>query len=50
MKKEYKTFIHESVKNNKEIVVSAGKIGLQIVLDTDDLEKALDFEYCDVIK
>lgn len=50
MKKEYKTFIHKSVKSNKEIVVSAGKIGLQIVLDTDDLEKALDFEYCDVIK
>ena len=50
MKKEYKTFINESAKNNEEIVVSAGKIGFQIVLKIEDLEAIIDFKYSDLIK
>ncbi len=33
MKKEYKTFIDESCQSLNQIVVSGGKIGVQIVLD-----------------
>lgn len=50
MKKEYKTFIDESTKDNEEIVFSAGKIGFQIVLKIEHLEDALDFKYNDLIK
>lgn len=37
MKKEYPTAIHESAKSLPYIVVSGGKVGLQIKLETKDL-------------
>lgn len=37
MKKQYKTFFNESALQKKTIMVSAGKIGLQVELAPDDL-------------
>lgn len=42
MKKNYKTFIDSSVSDIENIVVSAGKIGLQMEVAVDDLVKAAD--------
>ena len=37
MKKQYKTFFHESCLEHESMVVSAGKIGYQIELSPEDL-------------
>lgn len=37
MKKDYMTVIHESVNKFDEIIVSGGKIGIQILLSPNDL-------------
>lgn len=37
MKKQYPTFIEESVNNIEEIIVSGGKIGIQLQLNAKDL-------------
>ena len=50
MKKLYPTFVHESGKNLEKIIVSGGKIGLQIELKPEDLQKAVNFKYADIIK
>lgn len=48
MKKSYKTFIHEDAKNKETIVVSGGKIGTQIELNPNMLEKILRVEFVDI--
>ncbi|MFK9091644.1 Cys-tRNA(Pro) deacylase [Bacillus salipaludis] len=50
MKKEYKTFIDESCLQNESIVVSAGKIGVQIVLSPESLKDLTKAEIIDVVK
>lgn len=50
MKKDFKTFIQEDAKSLKNIIVSGGKIGLQIELNPLDLEKATNGEFADIIK
>lgn len=50
MKKKFKTILHEDAKKIEKIVVSGGRIGLQLVLCPEDLLKASDAEYADVIK
>ena len=50
MKKQYRTFIDSSVENIKSIIVSGGKIGLQIELYPDDLIKTVNAEIIDIIK
>jgi Cys-tRNA(Pro)/Cys-tRNA(Cys) deacylase len=50
MKKEYKTFIDESCLLADSIVVSAGKIGVQIVLAPTSLKELIMAEIIDVIK
>ncbi len=50
MKKLYKTFIDCSVENIENIIVSGGKIGLQIEMTPDDLIKIIDAEVADVVK
>lgn len=50
MKKPYKTFIHNSAKELNTIIFSGGKIGVQLELTLDNLEKALSFSYEDIIK
>lgn len=49
MKKQYKTFIDESALLNEKILVSAGCIGVQIILKPDDLVKATGSSYEDLI-
>ncbi|PAE43607.1 Cys-tRNA(Pro) deacylase [Bacillus sp. 7884-1] len=50
MKKEYKTFIDESCLELENIVVSAGKIGVQIVIDPKMLVNLTRAETPDVRK
>lgn len=49
MKKQYKTFIDESALLQDKIIVSAGIIGVQIVLHPDDLVRVIDAQYEDLI-
>ena len=50
MKKLYPTFVHESAMNLEKIIVSGGKIGFQIELKPEDLQKTIGFKYADIIK
>ncbi len=49
MKKKFRTTIQEDAMLLDEIVVSGGRLGLQLVLKPDDLKKAAEAEYADVI-
>jgi len=49
MKKHYVTFIHESIIDKGEIVVSAGKKGAQICLKPEDLAKVIDAKFADIV-
>ncbi len=49
MKKAYPTYIQEDIKNQDYIMVSAGKIGLQMKLSVDDFLKASNAKVVDVI-
>ena len=50
MKKEYKTFIDESASQAESIIVSAGKIGVQIVLDPVQLTEITKADIVPIIK
>lgn len=50
MKKIYPTFVHESGQGLEVIIVSGGKIGFQIELNPEDLQKIINFKYADIIK
>ncbi|WIF95412.1 Cys-tRNA(Pro) deacylase [Caminicella sporogenes] len=50
MKKHYKTFIDLSALNIEKIIVSGGKIGIQIELEVDELAKVTGAEFVDIIK
>ena len=49
MKKQYKTVIHESAKL-PQMIVSGGRLGEQILLKPDDLLRAVNGVYADIIK
>lgn len=49
MKKHYKTFIDETALLHEKILVSAGCIGVQLVLKPEDLIKSAQAEYADLI-
>ncbi|MCI8409879.1 MAG: Cys-tRNA(Pro) deacylase [Lachnospiraceae bacterium] len=49
MKKLFKTIIQESAKAHEEIIISGGKLGLQILLNPKDLIIVTNGEYGDVI-
>jgi Cys-tRNA(Pro)/Cys-tRNA(Cys) deacylase len=49
MKKQYRTYIDESAKNQEKIIVSAGKIGMQMKLKINDLLTAVDGNLAEVI-
>ena len=49
MKKHYMTFIDESAMLHHKILVSGGSIGIQMILNSDDLIKAADASYADLI-
>ena len=48
MKKMFKTVIDESCKNFETIIFSGGKIGYQVELKLEDIEKVIRVEYNDV--
>ena len=50
MKKLYKTFIHYNAKDLEQIIVSAGKIGLQVEVDPKDLINITSAQVIDLIK
>jgi Cys-tRNA(Pro)/Cys-tRNA(Cys) deacylase len=49
MKKLFKTFIHESAAGLETIIISGGRIGIQIELDPEDLIKAVNGVFADII-
>lgn len=49
MKKKFKTVIDSSCLNSKVICFSAGKIGYQIEMEYEDLNKVLDYSLFDII-
>jgi Cys-tRNA(Pro)/Cys-tRNA(Cys) deacylase len=49
MKKKFKTIIQEDAMLLEKIVVSGGRRGLQLILLPEDLKKAAEAEYADVI-
>jgi Cys-tRNA(Pro)/Cys-tRNA(Cys) deacylase len=50
MKKEYKTFLDESSQELQTIVVSGGKIGVQIVVSPESLKDVTDSVFADLTK
>lgn len=50
MKKQFKTTIHENCKNAEHIFFSAGKIGRQVKINPNDLEKIIEIQIKDIIK
>lgn len=50
MKKAYPTFIHESAGVQEEIVVSGGKIGLQLEINVSDLQIVTGATLTDIVK
>lgn len=49
MKKKLRTTIQEDAQLLDKIVVSGGRIGLQLILMPEDLKQAAEAEYADVI-
>lgn len=49
MKKQFPTFIEELSTLEDTIVISAGKKGLQIVINADDLVRAIDATLADLV-
>ena len=49
MKKNYPTVINESAKEHEKIIVSGGRLGLQIILKPDDLVKVTNGRYAGVL-
>ena len=49
MKKKFKTFIQKDAESLGRIAVSGGRRGLQLFLKPDDLQRAAEAEYADVI-
>ena len=49
MKKEFKSFINETAILFDKILVSGGRIGLQIEINPDDLKEYIKAEYVDIV-
>ena len=50
MKKQFRTFFHETLILFDEIMFSAGKIGLQCIVAPKDILALLDAQTCDLVK
>lgn len=48
MKKLFKTVIDSSAKEKPTIIFSAGKIGRQVEMSTDELKKAIPFDFAEI--
>lgn len=49
MKKFFTTVIHESARNFEKIYFSAGKVGHQVCIAVDDIEKVIKIDFKDII-
>ena len=49
MKKQYITRVAEDAMLQDKIIISGGKLGMQIELDPEDLLRACDGEYADIL-
>lgn len=49
MKKQFPTYIEELAQTEEQIIISAGKRGLQLVIVPEDLQKAVHAEFADLI-
>ena len=49
MKKQFRTFIHETALKHDRVFVSAGKVGFQIELDTGDLITVSGAEAAEIV-
>jgi len=49
MKKLFKTFVHESAREQETIFFSAGKIGYQVEVSPTDLKKVIPYEFGDIV-
>ncbi len=49
MKKQFRTFVHESCTQLPAMMFSGGKIGVQIKMQPDDLLKLIHAETADII-
>ena len=50
MKKLYPTVVQESAKQFDEIIISGGKLGLQIIINPQELVKVVNGTFADVIQ
>ncbi|MBO4502110.1 MAG: Cys-tRNA(Pro) deacylase [Candidatus Methanomethylophilus sp.] len=50
MRKQLRTVVDISAKDCKRFYVSGGKVGLQIEMDFNDLEKVLDYRLEDIVR
>ena len=50
MKKNYPTFIDKSAQSLDLMIVSAGKVGLQLKLTPGELARVADAVFCDIVK
>ncbi|MFJ7934230.1 Cys-tRNA(Pro) deacylase [Sporosarcina sp. NPDC096371] len=50
MKKNYPTFIDESAQSIRMMIVSAGKVGLQMKLVPEELARVTEAVFCDIVK
>lgn len=50
MKKLYPTFIHSSAEEQQRIAVSAGRVGVQMELESKLLAEAVSAVFTDLIK
>lgn len=48
MKKPFRTVIHESARSLERMIVSGGRLGLQLELTPDDLARACSGEFADI--
>jgi len=50
MKKLYPTIVHESAAQFDEIIISGGKLGMQIILNPQDLVKVVNGKFANIIR
>ena len=50
MKKQFKTVIDKSATNFETFIFSGGKIGYQVEVELNDLEKVINYKFSDIVK
>jgi len=49
MKKQFKTVINTTAQNFEKIIFSAGKIGYQVEMSLENLQKVINFTLADIV-